>query len=59
MQSALPNNGMQHPAGGESPSGSETFQLIAEVPVAGGPSRHLPSKEPNTHWKNWPEGGSL
>lgn len=50
-----------HPdlAGGELPSESETFQLIAEVLVTGEPSRYLPSKEPNTHWKNWPEGGSL
>lgn len=50
-----------HPdlADGEMPSDNEAFQLIAEVLVAGDASRYRPRTEPNTHWKNWPEGGSL
>jgi len=50
-----------HPdlAGGEVPSSSETFQMIAEVLVTGESSRYRPKKLPNTHWKHWPEGGTL
>lgn len=50
-----------HPdlARGELPSESETFKMIAEVLVSGDVSRYRPTKEPNTHWTNWPEGGSL
>jgi hypothetical protein len=50
-----------HPdlAGDELPSESETFKLIADVLVSGDPSRYRPTEEPNTHWKNWPEAGSL
>lgn len=50
-----------HPdlAAGEVPSGSETFQMIAEVLVTGDSFRYRPAKPPNTHWKHWPEGGTL
>jgi hypothetical protein len=50
-----------HPdlAGDELPSESETFKLIADVLVSGNPSNYRPTEEPNTHWKNWPEAGSL
>ncbi|MGH7172780.1 MAG: DUF7003 family protein [Gemmataceae bacterium] len=44
---------------GELPSDSETFQMIAEVLVSGEPARYAPTKPPNTHWSNWPEGGTL
>jgi hypothetical protein len=44
---------------GELPSESETFQLLSEVLVTGDPALYVPSKEPNTHWKNWPDSGSL
>ncbi|HEY3357421.1 MAG TPA: hypothetical protein VGQ83_29490 [Polyangia bacterium] len=41
------------------PSGSTTFQQIARV-LETGDVRHLqPVAGPNTHWKNWPEGGRL
>jgi hypothetical protein len=41
------------------PSGSETFQQLARV-IATADARHYrPSRPPNTHWRNWPEGGRL
>jgi hypothetical protein len=43
----------------ERPSGSETFQQLAQVLVTGDVSLYQPSRPPNTHWRNWPEGGSL
>lgn len=51
----------QHPdvMNDELPSATETFQLLAEVLVTGDPSRYQPSVSPNTHWSNWPEGGTL
>jgi hypothetical protein len=50
-----------HPdlAGDELPSGSSTFQSIANVLVSGDPSRYQPTQPPNTHWSNWPDGGTL
>ena len=43
----------------ERPSECPTFQLIAQVLVTGDPNRYCPTLPPNTHWKNWPEGGTL
>jgi hypothetical protein len=43
----------------ERPSGSETFQQLAQVLAAGDSSLYKPSQPPNTHWRNWPEGGRL
>jgi hypothetical protein len=50
-----------HPdlAAEELPSHSETFQMIADVLISGNPSLYKPTLAPNTHWRNWPEGGSL
>ena len=50
-----------HPdlAGSELPSRSATFQMIAEVLVTGDSSRYKPTTTPNTHWRHWPEGGTL
>lgn len=50
-----------HPdlAGDELPSGSETFQLIAKVLCEGDSSLYEPTQLPNTHWSNWPDGGTL
>jgi hypothetical protein len=50
-----------HPdlAADELPSTSETFQVIADVLVTGDSTRYMPTKTPNTHWSNWPEGGTL
>lgn len=44
---------------GELPSGSEAFQMIAEVLVSGDATRYRPTEQPNTHWGNWPDGGTL
>jgi hypothetical protein len=41
------------------PSGSETFRQLAEVLVTGNAGLYRPSQPPNTHWRNWPEGGTL
>jgi hypothetical protein len=43
----------------ERPSRLETFQQLASVLAYGDPSLYRPSQSPNTHWRNWPEGGSL
>jgi len=44
---------------GELPSSNASFKSLAEVLVYGNVSAYRPSEEPNTHWKNWPEGGTL
>ena len=44
---------------GERPSESSTFQLLASVIGTGDPAAYRPSLEPNTHWRHWPEGGTL
>jgi hypothetical protein len=43
----------------ERPSGSETFQQLARVLATGDVRLYQPSQRPNTHWRNWPEGGRL
>jgi len=43
----------------ERPSGSATFQQLARVLSTGDVSAYSPSSPPNTHWSNWPDGGSL
>jgi hypothetical protein len=43
----------------ERPSGSETFQQLAQVLATGDVSLYQPLLPPNTHWRNWPEGGRL
>lgn len=44
---------------GERPSQLQTFQQLAQVLTTGDVSLYQRSKPPNTHWKNWPEGGTL
>jgi uncharacterized protein DUF7003 len=41
------------------PSGSATFQQLARVLVTGDLNEYRPKEAPNTHWSNWPEGGTL
>jgi len=50
-----------HPdlANDELPSASITFQSLAETLVSGDVSRYQAQQPPNTHWRNWPEGGTL
>jgi hypothetical protein len=40
------------------PSRSETFRQLADVLVSGDISRYRPGPG-NTHWSNWPDGGTL
>ena len=50
-----------HPdlADGELPSECDTFKMIADAIVAGDPALYAPTLPPNTHWKNWPDGGTM
>jgi len=41
------------------PSNSETFQQLVEVLITGDVQKYRPMLSPNTHWKHWPDGGSL
>jgi hypothetical protein len=40
-------------------SRSETFQQLAKVLATGNTEQYQPSQSPNTHWRNWPAGGTL
>jgi len=44
---------------GDRPSSSETFQQLAQVLSTGDIGLYQPIRPPNTHWRNWPEGGKL
>jgi hypothetical protein len=50
-----------HPdiANDEKPSENETFQFIANVLESGSSDCYQPTKSPNNHWSNWPDGGRL
>ena len=50
-----------HPdvAAGERPSASKTFRQMAQVLATGDVSAYHPTLPPNTHWKHWPDGGTL
>ncbi|MGI8978531.1 MAG: DUF7003 family protein [Pirellulaceae bacterium] len=43
----------------ELPSESETFQQLAEVLASNDVKAYHPASAANTHWRNWPEGGTL
>jgi hypothetical protein len=43
----------------ELPSKNETFIQIAKVLETGNIDFYKPTHEPNTSWKNWPDGGTL
>jgi len=51
----------RHPdvAAGELPSQCEAFQQLAQVLSTGNIDFYRPSEQPNTDWRNWPEGGRL
>jgi hypothetical protein len=40
-------------------SDTEAFQQLSEALATGEVGRYRPSRLPNTHWRNWPEGGVL
>jgi hypothetical protein len=44
---------------GELPSANATFRSLAEVLSYGTAETYQPKGAPNTHWSNWPEGGTL
>ncbi|GAB2779182.1 hypothetical protein GCM10027275_23400 [Rhabdobacter roseus] len=41
------------------PSSYETWKMLAKVIVADDSNQYKPTLEPNTHWINWPESGSM
>ena len=43
----------------ELPSETETFRQLAELLSSGDASKYNPTVQGNTHWSNWPDGGSL
>jgi hypothetical protein len=51
----------RHPdvIGGEMPSHVQTFVQLAEVLSGGDAALYSSSEPPNTHWSNWPKGGTL
>jgi hypothetical protein len=51
----------RHPdlAKDERPSDVRTFQMLAETLLTGDVERYRPAEPSNTHWMNWPDGGSL
>lgn len=50
-----------HPdlAASELPSSTEAFQQLARVLATGNPAEYHSTAQPNTHWSNWPDGGTL
>lgn len=61
MQLILQLDDWRHPdtAAGELPSHTETFRQLAYVLSTGDVSAYRPTEAGNTHWLNWPEGGTL
>ncbi len=41
------------------PSESECFVQLARVLETGDVAQYRPTEPPNTHWRNWPDGGTL
>jgi hypothetical protein len=41
------------------PGSYETWQLIARVIVTGDKDLYKPTLAPNSHWKHWPEAGTM
>ena len=41
------------------PSSYETWKLLAKVIATGDTSFYKPTLAPNTHWRNWPDSGSM
>lgn len=51
----------RHPGitAGESPSAVASIRQLAEVAASGDATRYRPQERPNTHWRHWPEAGTL
>ncbi len=41
------------------PSRSPSFRQMARALASGGADHYKPNERPNTHWRNWPDGGTL
>jgi len=61
MQQLLVLDEWHHPnlLAGERPSTSATFQHLAAALSVGDAAAYQPGEPPNTHWRFWPDGGSL
>jgi len=59
QQEQLNNSFNQGQLQNNRPSSYETWQLLAKVISTGDTSLYKPTLEPNTHWKNWPDSGSM
>jgi hypothetical protein len=61
LQELLVLDEWSHPdvVAGQRPSHVESFVQIAELLASGDLTRYAPGAPPNTHWGNWPEGGTL
>jgi hypothetical protein len=61
MQQLLVLDDWHHPdlVNDERPSELDSFQQLARVLETGDVAQYRPTGMGNTHWKNWPDGGSL
>jgi len=61
MEKLLQLDEWHHPdlANDERPSELESFKQLANVLSTGDVSQYKPTMAPNTHWKHWPDSGSL
>ena len=61
MKQIMVFDSWHHPdlAGGQRPSQTETFQKIAAALEKNSPDPYTPVEPSNTHWQNWPDGGTL
>jgi hypothetical protein len=61
MQKVLQLGEWHHPdlANDERPSELESFRQLAAVLSIGDVGLYRPKAAPNTHWRNWPDGGTL
>ena len=61
LQQLLQLDEWHHPdlAGDERPSQLESFRQLAAVLASGDVANYRPSTPANTHWRNWPDGGTL
>ncbi len=61
MQQLLQLDEWHHPdvTGDQRPSELESFRQLAAVLATGDVTAYRPTVSPNTHWRHWPDGGSL
>lgn len=59
MTELLRPDAWRHPdiTGGELPSGTETFRLLAAALAADDATLLAPAEGPDSHWSCWPEAG--